>query len=652
VRGELESISDVEGVREQLDRFPECVLLGGIAARRELVAALLGEHAHAGAAAAALVAPGKRQPLALELRCAASDEGGLALASLSGPEADAWLSGVTQAASVAVGARLKVDSLRLRLSAVGCANLDVVDLPDRDDGNGGTHPKIEEMHLRHLGSSSSVLVCLEPGQPMELCRRFDPRGERTVLLGAAAGHQGNLPASELFGSAAAKALEVRFAALCSERAPQWLAGLTRFEAKLAKAGEEAKDLAQKETSEEVLRHARAAGISFGRAFEHVIGGTPGCSAGALTLEEELVEFAGAAARGECGAGTLSSECTIAAVADMMASFEGVQGYATYLRNTVSVPGADVPLNGGAAWQRLLSEIEVAVRLARPPPEDLAGLTLAAIQPGGTGVHGHQRWEDVSAKLLLGIAFEPLRRRIRYVAARVAWALRQQKVAVAEWMSTLEDGVGARLYSPLFPQHLALLRSSPVTRDLVFGAFDKAAAVVAEQLLRSVEGTLTAGCINAEIMFRPHTELVLKPPGEEMASETKPATRRSGETRNRVKAEVRRRSGPAGGLPVQLRDRVFEPKDAEVALPYVELKLMRAFGVLANVLANQSYALSDTILSSLTRRHLDEAMNAIDFSVEQQKAIGSRHAELQATAQQIETRLAAVRRCVSTLRSQA
>lgn len=68
VRRQLETICDVEGVRELLEHLPLCVLLGGISARRELVAALLGETKVAQSAAAVLVQPGMRQPIALELR--------------------------------------------------------------------------------------------------------------------------------------------------------------------------------------------------------------------------------------------------------------------------------------------------------------------------------------------------------------------------------------------------------------------------------------------------------------------------------------------------------------------------------------------------------------------------------------------------------
>jgi len=639
-------------VPELLERFPECVLLGGVAARRELVAALLGEHAVAASAAALLVAPGMRQPLALELRCGAEDFG-----AFNGPEAEAWLQGVSQAASQAMGHRLKVEPLRLRLSAMGCANLDVVDLPEKAGQGpapgGGLPAKIEEMRSRHLGSLSNLLVCLEPGAPLELCHRFDPQRRRTLLLGAAAasgyGGDDQLPASTLCGPAAARSLEERFAAICLERAPQWVTGLERLETRLAKSHVEVREVEQRESSEEMLRRARSAGTSFGRALEHVINGAPGCTAGALTLEDELMEFATSAAKGHCGTGQiLSSQDAASAAADLFANFDGVEGYAKYLRSEVRVAGADVPLNGGAAWQRLLAEIEVAMRLSHPPPDELAALMLNAVRAGGTGVHGHQRWEDVSSKLMLAIAFEPLRRRIRYVTARVVWALKHQKAAVSEWMATLTDGPASRLYSPLFAEHLAMLRQYPVVRELVFGAYNDAVSVVGEQVLRSLEGTLMAACINPEIMLRTSTEPDLDP-RKPTNTPAAPKSGKASQARQRVAAEMRLRSGPSGGLPVQLRDRIFEPKEAVQTLPFVEVKLRHAFAVLAKALANQAFAFSDTSLATLCRRQVDEAMNKIDYSPEQKRAINMRHAELEDVARQVEERLSSVRRCLVALR---
>lgn len=318
-------------------------------------------------------------------------------------------------------------------------------------------------------------------------------------------------------------------------------------------------------------------------------------------------------------------------------------------NEVRLPCVDVPLNGGAAWQRLLAEVEVAMRLSHPPKEELSALMLNAVRAGGTGIHGHQRWEDVSSKLMLAIAFGPLQRRVRYVAARVIWVLKHQKAAVSEWMSTLSDGPASKLYSPLFSEHLRILRSYPVVRDLVFAAYDNAVSVVGEAVLKSLEGTLMAACINPTTMLRPATQPDLDPRRKPATPATASQKSRAAEARRRVAEEMRLREGPSGGLPVQLCDRVFEPKEAVQALPFVEVKLRHAFAVLANILSNQAFAFSDTSLADLCRRQVDKAMSDIDGSPEQRQALGARHKELEGVAVQVEQRLDAVRRCIAALR---
>merc|ERR1719272_1091571 len=106
----------------------------------------------------------------------------------------------------------------------------------------------------------------------------------------------------LCGPAAARALEERFMKMCFERAPKWISGMEALEVRLTKSMREAQEVAHNESGCELLSRARAAGLSFGRALQHVVGGTPCCTTGALTLEEELHEFAEAAASSTCGIG--------------------------------------------------------------------------------------------------------------------------------------------------------------------------------------------------------------------------------------------------------------------------------------------------------------------------------------------------------------
>lgn len=242
VRSQLEAIVHTE--QELTESLPACVLLGGITACRELLAALLGENSVATTAAEYLISPGIRQPLALELRC-----GSQAFGSIHDPEAQAWLQNVAQAATHALGNRLNVEPLRLRLSSVGCANIDIVYLPDCQGL--GNSPKIDEMRVRHLGSSANLLVCLEPSVGLELCRRFDPTLQRTLLFGEHSRLLGRVREqrpSELASVRKARAgpdgegrpgrmtrarlLEEQFAVLCNERQQQWLSSLERLKARL------------------------------------------------------------------------------------------------------------------------------------------------------------------------------------------------------------------------------------------------------------------------------------------------------------------------------------------------------------------------------------------------------------------------------------
>lgn len=432
--------------------------------------------------------------------------------------------------------------------------------------------------------------------------------------------------------------------MCLERAPKWITGLEKLEVTLTKSLHDAQKAAHSESGCELLSRARAAGLGFGRALQHVVSGAVQAGSDqALTLEEELKEFAASAAGSTCGIGDcLSGKEAAQAAEEVWDSFGGIEGYITYLKEKVCISSADVPLTGGSSWYRLMEEIEVAMRLVHPTAKDLKELAACAVQAGGTGLHGHQRWDDVSAKLLLEIAYEPLRRRLRYVAARVAWALQQQKNAVATWMAEVESGPSSRLYSPLFAQHLQVLRSSVIARELIFNAFDNAANSVATTLLRNLEGTLSAMCLNPQISMRPATD----PDADGVKKIREPS-----EVRDRVKAEMKRRSGPSGGgVPACLREKIFDPREAKQQLPTVEKELCRAFKVLANVLASQAFAFADTSLSALCRRNVDESMNAITFSPEQQTAMDAREAELQAIATTARERVERVKRCLISLKN--
>lgn len=448
----------------------------------------------------------------------------------------------------------------------------------------------------------------------------------------------------LFAGVPDQGLEERVAKITQNKMPRWIADMENLATYLGKSLAEYKSMARAESGMELLRRVRAAGLGFGGALQHVVSGTAGCGSTDMTLEEELMEFSAAMASTKCWAGSrvTGQEARVAAE-ELWSSFNGVERYTAYVRENLGMGSVDMPLNGGAAWHRLTKEIEIAMRLVHPSVKHVQELVIATVQAGGTGLRGNQDWDDIAAKLLLEIAYEPLRRRIHYVVARVSWALQQLKSSVVELMATAADMPASRMYSPLFPQHLDIVRSGPLARDLILGAFDEATSNVATKLLKHLEGTLNAMCFNPRIMRRPST-------GPDCVKEIlKPC--QPSRARDRVKAEMALRRGSAhDGLLTSLQDLTFIPSEAEKVLPRVQKDLYRVFKVLANLLSDQTAMFADTSVLVFSNRQLDETMNAIQLSPEQWKVMDAREGELQTKVTKARNRLNKLQHCIASMKS--
>lgn len=429
--------------------------------------------------------------------------------------------------------------------------------------------------------------------------------------------------------------------MCRARMPKWITGMERIGMVLAKSLREYEEMANLETGRALLRRVHAAGLGFSGALHHVVSGVPSCTTTAMTLKEELTEFSVAVSSSTCGL-IGKQEASIAAE-ELWSSFNGIESYTAYLHKSIGISSVDEPLNGGAAWHRLTKEVEIAMRLVHPSAKQVEDLASAAVQSGGTGVHGNQCWDDVAAKLLIEIAYDPLMRRIRYVVARVSWALQKLRSSVVELMATAGDRPASFMYSPLFSQHLQIVNSSAIARDLIFNAFDQATNNVSTMLLKHLQGSLNAMCLNPRIVRRPST--VPDHPGEIL----KPCQPK--DARSRVKAEMNLRSASMGaGLLTCLNDLTFNPSEASQVLSSVQQDLCQTFKTIANMLANQTAAFVDTSILVLCNRHLDTSMNTIQLTQEQRLVLDTRERELQASAAQARRRLGKVQQCTVSMKS--
>jgi len=444
-----------------------------------------------------------------------------------------------------------------------------------------------------------------------------------------------LGAGPLENASTAACLQV--AKLCSERHALWLPAIDRWERKLSETCHRTREAASRSTPEEVLQEAKRVGATFGRALQRVADGVPGGNPrdqGAMTLEEELHCFAEDVALGRCGlpaacasrtqgcSTLLSTDQVLDTARSLWNGFGGVRGYAHYLKDSAQLPGAGLALNGGAAWQRLVAEVEIAVRLAHLQPEAVTGLDHLIVQLEGAKALGGQSWDDVAQRLMHALAMAPLQRVSHYVVSRMAWALQQQKVAAMRWLETCGSRLADQLYTPPCVQE-----PSRAANELVTGAADKSSVAAVLPLFHCLNATIRTGCYSPHMLMRPQISVdsALHPlfdPGT-----TSPV---QASAKQRVCQEMKQRTSAA---------QVVKP-------PNLQSALCHSFAELRLALASHVRALGNSALMLFGNRSFDEALAASDLDVDQSRALEARSKELEASSARIEYQATTARRCIA------
>eukprot|EP00929_Paragymnodinium_shiwhaense_P094385 TRINITY_DN5491_c0_g1_i1.p1 TRINITY_DN5491_c0_g1~~TRINITY_DN5491_c0_g1_i1.p1 ORF type:complete len:816 (-),score=250.87 TRINITY_DN5491_c0_g1_i1:332-2716(-) len=434
-----------------------------------------------------------------------------------------------------------------------------------------------------------------------------------------------------------------FRKLLQQHGQKIIGGLERVAQKVQSEKQAAESAAREAAPTHLLREARATASQCGRMCEQVMRLQVDSAAGqAWTLEEELTQFDSWLKSG-CfglfeGLDSRPSFCAdelADAAEDMWKGCGGLQSYATYLQDAVNILGADVQLDGGAAWQRLLVEVQVALELAHLRQEDVFMYQRSSVQMSGS-LLGLQK------KLLFAVSFVPLQRRVRYVVARVLWALTTLKMAAtrlvtAEQFKQPYRGFASSAYRCFGERSsFAASRSAeshPIVREIVSAAFDRAVAATGEKLLADLEAGLMAGCQSPEVLLRQgtasgHATFLAK---LSLKAEDRPSTG------DRVRDEICQRDS------VQLAAAKCEHGDSTLGVAFQRLK---------SNLASQAVAFADSALQLFCRRGLDEA--AADSSLEDSivKTADAGYAAKQVTASILAERQQAIQRCVTSLRGAA
>lgn len=278
--------------------------------------------------------------------------------------------------------------------------------------------------------------------------------------------------------------------------------------------------------------------------------------------------------------------------------------------------ADKELCTGMAWRRLLSEANVALMLARTTTASRGAASSHSGRLSRTAAMG------LECDSLLSCASEPLRLQLRYIVARVEWALLQQADDVLACMCEPRKSQVAEAHELTgCPEGL---ETCPVLRELLHLAFRDSAALAAEKLFSTLECILAAACHSPELLLRPRT---LSEPSSEVSS-----------SRRRVMLEMARRGLCGAG------------SGQEDTHTGAQSGLERAQKCLKEQLALEVLLFSQAAFVEFSGKCLKGEVCAMGLTRRQREAVEEKHLALRRTAFSAEHAHAACRRLVRQLQS--
>lgn len=570
-----------------------------------------------------------------------------------------------------LGETVSADPIYVRIASPVCVDMQIVDLPGFRDfaldlSKAELSKQITELVTQFMADRRNVMLCVEQANDaatmstLARCKEIDPKFERTVLIrnkldkyyddltpqtvGKWVEGYGDLPEGLVRfaltlpfwkeGSQPPKALAELRRDMNREDIRQMTAkGLSKtymqtigfqnfasfMEVKIESMFVEAigpvlQKLREWRTSTErreqglkvehteieisrILSTTRECGVSFATALNHVMSGVIGLSP-AVTLEAELREFHKYhQAAGSSHVAMLPSN-----------EFAQLPDYIEYLRNDIQIPSADVELNGGAQFRRLMVEVEIFLRFSEINVEIRK---QDVIQARGVLMGSGMTWREVVLKLLSKEAHVPLQRRLHYVGERIKWFFKQQKEAVIQFMSQLEGSPCGSLYSPLYPKHARLIMQNNIIKDLVFKTYDDACQRQLEQFLDLFNSMLNTTFSNPWVFLKsvvcegnPEAE------GEAADDTVLPSFE---DTKERIPKEIQARSQIEATLCKWLQDIPIDDHQVDLAVDKVQMLVLKTYSFIRAQVCDQVELFSESFFKLPMLRRLEENMALLELS---------------------------------------
>jgi len=345
----------------------------------------------------------------------------------------------------------------------------------------------------------------------------------------------------------------------------------------------------------MLSTTRDCGVSFANALSHVMEGVLELEP-LMNLEDELSEFH-------------SYHTALGSTHFVMLPIEDLSGltdYIDYLRDELQLPTFDVPVNGGAQFRRLMSEVEIFLRFSEISV-DLKKKDV--IQARGVSMSS-LTWREVVVKVLSNEAHKPLLQRIHYVGERIRWFFEKQKQAILNFMINLEGTPAAALFSPLYSKHAKLIEQNEMIKKLVFETYDSACKRQYQQFVALFDNTLTSTFSNPWVFMKGAT--VETDESDDLGDCVLPSFE---DTQERIPREIESRGSSEELLNKWLMEIPTKSTDIDDACDKVQLLVLRTYGFIRSQICDQVELFAESFFKLPMLRRLEDDMLLIELSKE-------------------------------------
>jgi len=383
----------------------------------------------------------------------------------------------------------------------------------------------------------------------------------------------------------------------------------------------------------ILSTTRDCGTSFATALTHVMEGVLRLTEGRMTLETELKFFHQYhKSIGSNNFAFLPSD-----------EFGSLDDYVAYLRTEIEIGAADVEVNGGAQFRRMMHEVEIFLRFSEISVEIKK---RDVIQARGVSM-GCLTWRDVVVKLLSQEAHLPLQRRLQYVGERIKWFFCMQKEAVLDFMDHLEGTPSASMFSPLFPKHVKLIKSNEMIRHLVFQTYDKSCERQLGQFMQLFENMLTSTFSNPWIFLKGTT---MAASDEQINDEgMKDAVLPSFEdTKERIPKELQNRSGIESVLSKWLQEIPNDTQEIGETVDKVQQLVLKTYSYIRSQVCDQVELFAESFFKLPMMRRLEEDMSLIELSSQDKVNYEARRQRLAAEVEHCQSSTLEINGCIDRL----